>query len=100
MLMEELKSWLILMRAPGLHAGIVSQLLTVFGSPRDIVAASPAALAAAGLSASATTAITQPDIRKLEADLRWLESAEGSFHSYESIGYPPLLRQLSDAPTG
>jgi DNA processing protein len=92
--------WLILARAPGLHTGTLATLLARFESLGDALAAKPAELIALGLTANAAQRLSQPDLRAVEADLRWLEQANRAFVSCQSPLYPPLLKQLPDAPIG
>jgi DNA processing protein len=98
--MDELKPWLILARAPGVHAGVLDALLQFFPSLDAIVAASSAELTNAGLSASAALAITQPDQSQLEQDSNWLAVAGNAFVTRYAPNYPTLLAQLTDAPIG
>ena len=85
--MDELKSWLILMRAPGSHAGLLRKLLEHFPSVSELARASPEILRA-------------PDPALIEADLRWLEQPTHHFLPIGSPGYPALLADLPDAPIG
>ena len=81
--MDELKEWLTLMRAPGLHAGSLRQLLEQHSSISALVQALPA-----------------PDAKLLERDRRWLEHPSHHFLPIGSQKYPPLLADLPDAPIG
>lgn len=92
--------WLILARVPGLHTGTLATLLARFESIGDALAAKPEELIALGLTANAAQRLTQPDLRAIDADLRWLEPANRAFVSCQSPLYPPLLKQLQDAPIG
>jgi DNA processing protein len=77
-----LTSWLQLVRAPGLHAAGLRQLLQQFGSVEAIVAdwlGQPAAI---------------------DAELRWLEDDLHHFIPLGDPSYPALLAGLSDAPIG
>lgn len=100
--MDELTAWLTLARAPGLHAGLLRQLLEHQGTVAELVTASATALQAAGAGAPLIEWLQrqQEGERRgeLSADLRWL--AEGAHHlvTLDSAHYPPLLLQLPDAP--
>ena len=98
--MEELQSWLILARAPGLHAGMLAPLLREFGSIDSLVTAKSSALSAAGLNAANIAAIAHPDKAQLERDARWLAEPGNTFIPCGDSRYPPLLAQISDAPLG
>ena len=101
--MDQLTSWLTLVRAPGLHAAGLRPLLARFGSADSILAASAAALSDAG--ASHALADWLQNRRRhadagIAAELRWLEHDAHHFVPLVSVSYPPLLAELSDAPIG
>lgn len=98
--MDELTAWLTLMRAPGLHAGILRPLLPHLPSAASIVAASPGALRAAGASAALIDWLQTRRWKDLETDLRWLEQSRCSFIPWGDARYPWLLATLPDAPAG
>ena len=81
--MDELDEWLTLMRAPGLHAGSLRQLLERHSSVSALVHALPA-----------------PDAKLLERDRRWLDHPSHHFLPIGSPQYPALLADLPDAPLG
>jgi hypothetical protein len=60
--MDELKAWLILTRAPGMHAGSLRKLLEHVPSVSEL-------------------ALRAPDPALIEADLRWLEQPSHHFNS-------------------
>src|SRR5882724_5670014 len=98
--MDELHPWLILARAPGVHAGALLPLLEQFETLDAIITAKPVSLAAAGLSAQNIAAIINPDSAQLERDRRWLSEAGNAFIPFGDPRYPPLVAQLNDAPIG
>ena len=79
--MDELKAWLILTRAPGMHAGSLRKLLEHVPSVSELT-------------------LRAPDPALLEADLRWLEQSSHHFIPISSPRYPALLADLPDAPIG
>jgi DNA processing protein len=81
--MDELDEWLTLMRAPGLHAGSLRQLLERHSSVSALVHALP-----------------EPDAKLLERDRRWLDHPSHHFLPIGSPKYPALLADLPDAPLG
>src|SRR5688500_6649344 len=85
--MDELKAWLILMRAPGIHAGSLRKLLQHVPSISELARAAPEILRA-------------PDPALIEADLRWLDQPSHHFLPLGSPAYPALLADLPDAPVG
>jgi DNA processing protein len=98
--MDELKAWLTLMRAPGIHAGSLRQLLEQHSSVSALVSASPAALQASGAGTSLMEWLRAPDAELLQADLRWLDHPSHHFLPIGSPSYPALLADLPDAPIG
>lgn len=81
--MDEFKAWLTLMRAPGIHAGVLRPLLEQHSSVSALVSLFPA-----------------PNAELLQADLRWLDHPSHHFLPIGSPGYPALLADLPDAPIG
>jgi DNA processing protein len=98
--MDELHSWLILARAPGVHAGVLESLLRRHHSLDEIVSAEAATLGQSKLSPEAIDAIVHPDERRLASDRRWLEGHANHFVSCHSQEFPRLLREISDSPIG
>ncbi|AMN45614.1 hypothetical protein ACG33_00540 [Steroidobacter denitrificans] len=102
--MDELHAWLVLARAPGLHAGILQPLLALLHSPTAILTSSPSALRAAGAPAALFDWLQARagggDQQRLAEDLRWLAAQEHHFVPWGSADYPALLEHLPDAPVG
>jgi DNA processing protein len=98
--MDELKAWLILMRAPGMHAGVLRKLLEHIPSVTTLVSAAPATLRAGGASAAAIQWLQSPNVTTIDQDLRWLEQPAHHFVAIGSSHYPSLLSALDDAPIG
>lgn len=96
--MEELRSWLILARVPGLHAGTLLPLLEQFGSLDALQSADRRALSNAGLRDQAIEALLKPDQRLVDLDCRWLEGSERHLITLNSAHYPRLLAEIADAP--
>lgn len=102
--MDELNAWLTLMRAPGLCAGSLRELLKPHSSVVELLRASPAALQASGASLSLIAKLTKWlcafDTKSLEQDLRWLDHPAHHFLPIDSPRYPTLLADVPDAPIG
>jgi DNA processing protein len=98
--MDELKAWLTLTRAPGMHAGTLRNLLEQVPSVAALARASPATLQAGGASDAVLAWLQAPDEARIEADLRWLERPSHHFLPIGSTRYPALLADLPDAPIG
>ncbi len=99
-LMDELSAWLILMRAPGFHAGDLQALLQHFSSVQAIVDASPSTLRAAGAGAAVIGYLQSQPTSDLQTDREWLENPQHHVVMWGSEHYPALLTQLTDAPIG
>ena len=97
--MEDLKSWLALAHAPGLHAGQIAGFLKQGHSPTELLSVSPATCAALGVCETALASLHRADPARIDADITWLE---GRSHrhvvAWGSPGYPPLLALIPDAP--
>ena len=98
--MDGLRSWLILARTPGLHAGTLTPLLERFGSVAALLSSSRTGLQVAGLRQAAIDWLQSPDGQLLDLDEKWLESPAHAFISWGSQHYPSLLGQVIDAPVG
>jgi DNA processing protein len=94
------RNWLILARAPGLHADSLEQLCQGLGSIEAICRASIADLTTLGVSEKAARQIAEPDQAQLEVDLRWLSQPRHTYISCHSLEYPALLKQLNHPPIG
>ncbi len=98
--MDELDSWLRLVRVPGMHADTLAALLSQFGSVTAIVTANATELAQAGLTPNAIERLEKLDAAQLNIDRRWTTAAGNAFIPWGSSDYPPLLTQLRGAPMG
>jgi DNA processing protein len=98
--MDELRAWLTLARAPGMHGGVLSELLSHCSSAAGIVAASAASLRSAGLEQRLIEGLRGVDSSSLDQDVHWLEQAGNHFIHWGEARYPSLLAQLRDAPVG
>jgi DNA processing protein len=97
-LVADLADWLALHRAPGVGPRTFRRLLERYGSPRAVLETAAAEGAASGIEAPALDYLRHPDWERVERDLRWLEEAGGEVVPLDDPGYPPLLRQIADAP--
>ena len=97
--MEDAKAWLVLARAPSLHAGQLQELLARGGSPLDLLGATSATSDALGLGAGTLRALRRPDHDAIEGDLRWLSTRPARrLVTWGDPRYPPLLAQIPDPP--
>jgi DNA processing protein len=96
--MDELEPWLILARAPGIHAAIFHRLTNELGAPERICATSRAKLVQIGLNEAQAEAVSAPDRERLKSDRQWLAQPRHALVTLGSVDYPPLAAELSDAP--
>lgn len=95
---NEYEFWLALQRAKGLGAIGKKKLLDIYSSPRQIFSAQARELREHGLKKDAVASICQPDWKKIEADLAWLQHDNHHLVVIDSKVYPPLLKQIPDPP--
>jgi DNA processing protein len=98
--MDELTAWLSLMRVPGMHTGILRELLRHHASVCSIVTATRAELRATGAGDKLIDWLHTPCGEPLQKDLRWLQVEDHHFVPLGAQHYPPLLAEISDAPVG
>ncbi len=91
--------WLTLIRAPEFGPLRLRELLNASDRPLDSTEIPGWILKNQGrLPASARAWLDQPDEARLDADQAWLSQPGNWLLPYASTDYPPLLRELDDAP--
>jgi DNA processing protein len=90
--------WLALALAPGVGPRRIAQLTERFGSVAAVRSAGATALARAGLSDAAISAIGNPDRDKLAATFAWLDNDAAHLLTPDADGYPRRLRELAAPP--
>ena len=99
MIDENLTYWLALARIDGLGVRSAHKLMAHFGSPQAAYMASLTELESCGLSAQVAQAIfAQVGMRDAERELEAAVKAGCQLVTLSSDEYPPLLREISDAP--
>lgn len=99
MIDENLTYWLALARIDGLGVRTAHKLIAHFGSPQAAYMASLTELESCGLSAQVAQAIfAQSGMRDAEKELEATSRAGCQLVTLSSDEYPPLLREISDAP--
>lgn len=92
-------AWLLaLLRAPGIGPARSARLLEHFGSAAAALAADRAEWAQLGMPAAALDYLRTPDWRRVEQDLVWLERPGNHLLPVSDGRYPPLLRDIPQAP--
>lgn len=92
------EAWLRVIRAPGLGAVRIRELLDRFGTIAAVATASEVALRAAGAPAAAIAWLHAPDTGVLAKDLTWLEQPGHHVITCDSHDFPALLARAPRAP--
>jgi len=95
---ESLRNWLALTHVPNLGPVRIQTLLQYFESPTAILAAGKSVWQEVGLSEAIIAGLANPAWDKVDADLTWLEQGNASIVTLDNDRYPPLLKNIPDAP--
>ncbi len=95
--MDYLQACVILARVPALTAEHVRALTAEAGTLEQAVASGPIGMQTK-LPDAARAYLAAPDLRAIEADLRWVEASGARLIPCGSPAYPPLLAQTVGAP--
>lgn len=90
--------WLAAMRLPGVGPIHLQRWLNYFGEIKNIFAATLAELLAVGVSPRHAHALKNVDWRDVQSDLDWCEQNACQLIRRDDVLYPPLLREIPDAP--
>jgi DNA processing protein len=96
---ESLHFWVGLTRIEGLGVRGAHRLIQHFGSPQAAYMASLTELESCGVPAHVAQAIfAQAGLKEAEKEVREVAKADGRLIAADSEDYPPLLKQIPDAP--
>ncbi|BAU46606.1 DNA-binding protein [Sulfurifustis variabilis] len=103
---DRLALWLTLVRVPGLGTRGRRALLEQLGTIEAVFAASRVGLASAFEAATGEaprpeaidTLLAGPDASRVGPDLAWLAEPDRCLVTWTDPDYPPLLREIADAP--
>ncbi len=95
---DRLDAWLRVIRAPGLGAVRIRQLLDEFGSIRALADADAARLRAASVPQAAIDWLAEPDPARLADDRVWLEQPGHHLLACDGADFPALLQRAPRAP--
>lgn len=98
--MDDMLSWLILIRAPMLGPVQQRRLLESFNSPSNLLKADKPCLEAAGLKDETIKFLKNPDDKSLARDVNWLQKPDHFFISIIDERYPARLKEISAPPLG
>lgn len=93
-----LRSWLALTHTPKLGPVSIHSLLEIFDTPADVLNAGLSGWKQAGLSEKMIEHLSAPDWDKVDIDLKWLDQENASILTLDDDRYPPLLKNIPDAP--
>ena len=94
----EEKYWLALIRAPGVGPVKFAALLKHFETPRQLFEADPSKWQAQKIKARLRNYLQNPDWHAVEKDIQWLLQPNHHLLTLHHPDYPPLLRELHNAP--
>jgi DNA processing protein len=95
---DPLLDWLILLHAPGVGPRTYAELLQQFPDPGAVRRAGRTELANLGLETAALDYLTAGQWPEVDRDLEWLQHPENHALTLHDPRYPPLLREITDAP--
>ena len=96
---ESTPFWLALTRIDGLGIRGCHKLIEHFGSPQAAYMASLTELESCGVPARVAQAIfAQSELKEAEREIKEIGKAECELIAFDSEDYPPLLKQIPDAP--
>ena len=95
----DLADWIALNMVRGIGPRTANQLLSRFGSPAGVFAASRLALQKEGLKPDTIQELQDSSIlEKANAEIERLEKLNAQVITLEDDGYPDLLREIHDPP--
>src|SRR5690348_16947590 len=95
---DELRAWLILLRAPGIGPAAARALIAHAGSARAACASARRFRGQEGLSPEALAWIETPDAARLDADLAWLSEPDHHLLRCTDPDFPPQLAEIPQPP--
>lgn len=96
---ETIPFWLALTKIDGLGTRGCHKLIEHFGSPQAAYMASLTELESSGVPARVAQAIfSQQGLKEAESEIEGTVKAGCELVAYDSYDYPPLLKQIPDAP--
>lgn len=95
---NSLRNWLALTHVNKLGPVRIHSLLEIFQTPSAILEAGNSAWNQAGLSEKMIQNLSTPDWDKVDTDLEWAEHENASIITLDDDRYPPLLKNIPDAP--
>jgi len=95
---DDREDWLTLHRVPGIGSATFSELIQIFGSPREALNAPRTELAKVGISQEIQRQIAHVDTALVKRDLEWLQGPDRHLITFTDVRYPQRLREIADPP--
>lgn len=95
---NEAAIWICLQQIPGLNSQGICKLLSQFGSPENIFAASHQALKQVVSDAISNLIKKGPDLEAIEPSLQWLQKDGNHLITLADAHYPQALLEIPDPP--
>jgi DNA processing protein len=96
--LSELTYWCVILRTRSLGFQTFQRLIQSYKNPRNICRLSAAELLDQGLSEKIVWDICNPDWKRIEKDLEWLQCQRNHLITINDKAYPELLRQIHSPP--
>lgn len=95
---DEIRAWLILLRAPGVGQAAARALIERAGSAPSACAQARRLRNEFGLCAEALACIEAPDDARIEVDLAWLTQPDHRLLRFSDADFPPQLAEIPQPP--
>lgn len=95
---DEIRAWLILLRAPETGPARVRALMARAGSARAACQQARRLRGDVGLSHEAIAWIESPDAARIDADIAWLSQPDHHLLRFSDVDFPPQLGEISQPP--
>lgn len=98
MTLDEIGYWLALYTVPRCGLSTISVLLKKFCNPKQILLASYSEILNVGVNSILANSLQNPDWKKVEYCLKWMEKPQRYILHCADLHYPALLREISYPP--
>ncbi|MBS0430888.1 MAG: DNA-protecting protein DprA [Proteobacteria bacterium] len=96
--LDEIRAWLVLLRAPGTGPAALRGLVGRAGSARIVREDARRLRRDSGLDADAWAWIESPDPARIEADLAWLDASTRRLLCFTDADFPPQFANIPQPP--
>ena len=96
---EEIRAWLVLLRAPGIGPATLRTLVERAGSAHAACTQAGRLRRESGLDAEALTWIESPDAARIDQDLAWLAQPAHRLLRFTDADFPPQIMHIPQPPS-